>query len=184
MKKTIFTTLAAIAITLTSFTASAQKLVSSKTHFKFFSSTPAENIEANNYKTVGTLETATGEIVFSVPMQSFEFEKALMQEHFNSKKFLDTKTNPKAKLTGKIADISKVNFEKDGSYPVDVSGDLTINGVTNPVKEKATIVVKEGNVTLNSKLNITLNDYKIAFKSGKPSTNIAKTVEVTVHAAY
>lgn len=184
MKKTIFTTLASIAISLTSFNASAQKLVSSTTHFKFFSSTPAENIEANNYKTVGTLETTTGEIVFSVPMQSFEFEKALMQEHFNSKKFLDTKTNPKAKLTGKITNLSKVNFAKDGSYPVEVVGDLTINGVTNPVKEKATIIVNNGKVALTSKLNVTLDDYKIAFKSGKPSTNIAKTVEVTVEANY
>ncbi|PKP14286.1 MAG: YceI family protein [Bacteroidetes bacterium HGW-Bacteroidetes-3] len=184
MKKTILTTLAAVAISLTSFNASAQKLVSSTTHFKFFSSTPAENIEANNFKTVGTLETTTGEIVFSVPMQSFEFEKALMQEHFNSKKFLDTKTNPKAKLTGKITDISKVNFAKDGSYPVEVAGELTINGVTNPVKEKATIVVNNGKVALSSKLNVTLADYKIAFKAGKPSTNIAKTVEVSVEANY
>lgn len=184
MRKTIFTALAAIAITLTSVTASAQKLVSEKTQFKFFSSTPAEDIQADNYKAVGTIETSTGEIVFSVPMQSFEFEKALMQEHFNSKKFLDTKSNPKAKLIGKIADLSKVNFVKDGDYPVDVIGNLTINGVTNPVKEKATITVKEGKVALSSKLNVTLNDYKIAFKKGKPSTNIAKTVEVTVHAAY
>jgi len=108
----------------------------------------------------------------------------LMQEHFNSKKFLDTKTNPKAKLTGKITDISKVNFAKDGSYPVEVAGELTINGVTNPVKEKATIVVNNGKVALSSKLNVTLADYKIAFKAGKPSTNIAKTVEVSVEANY
>ncbi len=184
MKKTIFTTLATVAIILTSFTASAQKLVSSNTHFKFFSSTPAENIEANNYKAVGTIETGTGEIVFSVPMQSFEFEKALMQEHFNSKKFLDTKTNPKSKLIGKITNLNQINFGKDGSYPADIVGDLTLNGVTNPVKEKATITIKGGKVALSSKLNVTLNDYKIAFSSGKPSTNIAKTVEVTVHAAY
>lgn len=184
MKKTILSIVAIVAISITSFNASAQKLVSSKTHFKFFSSTPAEDIEANNYKTVGTIDTGTGDIVFSVPMQSFEFEKALMQEHFNSKKFLDTKTNPKAKLIGKIADLSKVNFEKDGSYNVDVTGDLTINGVTNAVKEKAVITVKDGIVALNSKLNVTLADYKIAFKSGKPSTNIAKTVEVTVMAIY
>jgi polyisoprenoid-binding protein YceI len=184
MKKTIFTILAVVAITLTSITASAQKLVSTKTHFKFFSTTPAEDIQANNYKAVGTIEKSTGDIVFSVPMQSFEFEKALMQEHFNSKKFLDTKTNPKAKLVGKIADLSKVDFTKDGSYSVDVTGDLTINGVTNPVKEKATIGVTDGKISLMSKFNLTLNDYKIAFKSGKPSRNIAKTLEVTVEANY
>ena len=99
MKKTTILLIAAVVvISLTSFTASAQKLVSSTTHFKFFSTTPAEDIQANNYKAVGTIEKSTGDIVFSVPMQSFEFEKALMQEHFNSKKFLNTKANPKAKL--------------------------------------------------------------------------------------
>lgn len=176
--------LSIIALVTISLTAVAQKQASTKTHIKFFSTTPAENIEANNYASVGAIDTSTGDIVFSVPMQSFEFEKALMQEHFNSKKFLDTKTNPKAKLTGKIANLEKVNFKKDGSYTVDVEGDLTINGVTNPLKEKATIVIKDGKISLTSKFNITLADYKVAFKSGKPSTNIAKTVEVTVEANY
>tara|TARA_R110000868_G_scaffold81946_2_gene231694 strand:+ start:7263 stop:7799 length:537 start_codon:yes stop_codon:yes gene_type:complete len=178
MKKSFLTIVALVTISLT---AVAQKQVSTKTHFKFFSTTPAENIEANNYASVGTIDTNSGDIVFSVPMQSFEFEKALMQEHFNSKKFLNTKTNPKAKLTGKI---SKANFDKDGTYAADVVGDLTINGVTNPIKEKATIVVKGGKINLTSKFNITLADYKVAFKSGKPATNIAKTVEVTVEANY
>jgi len=183
-KTTILSILAVVVISLTSITASAQKLVSSTTHFKFYSTTPAEDIEANNYKAVGTIETSTGDLVFSVPMQSFEFEKALMQEHFNSKKFLDTKANPKAKLVGKITDLSKVNFTKDGSYPVNVTGNLTINGVTNAINEKATISVKSGKISLMSKLNVTLADYEVAFKKGKPSTNIAKTVEVTVHANY
>jgi len=163
---------------------SAQKLVSSKTHFKFFSSTPAEDIEANNYKTVGTIETSTGEVVFSVPMQSFEFKKSLMQQHFNGKKYLDTKTNPKAKLKGKIDNLSEVNFEQDGSYTVNISGDLTINGVTNTIAEEATILVEGGKVSLDSKFNITLADYEVAFEKGKPATNIAKVVEVTVKAVY
>jgi len=180
MKK-IVTIIALVTISLTTV---AQKQATTKTHFKFFSTTPAENIEANNYAAVGAIDPSNGDIVFSVPMQSFEFEKALMQEHFNSKKFLDTKTNPKAKLTGKIANLDKVNFKKDGSYTAEVVGDLTINGVTNPVKEKATIIVKGGKISLASKFNITLADYKVAFKSGKPSTNIAKTVEVTVQANY
>ena len=185
MKKiTILSIIASVVFSITSFTASAQKLVSSQTHFKFFSSTPAEDIEANNYKAVGTIETSTGDIVFSVPMQSFEFEKSLMQEHFNSKKFLNTKTNPKSKLVAKITDLSQVNFEEDGSYTVDVVGDLTINGVTNAISEKANIDVKDGKVSLMSKFNLTLNDYEIAFENGKPSTNIAKTIEITVHANY
>lgn len=180
-KKVILTIIALVTISLTVV---AQKQATTKTHFKFFSITPAENIEANNYAAVGAIDQRNGDIVFSVPMQSFEFEKALMQEHFNSKKFLDTRTNPKAKLTGKIANLDKVNFKKDGSYIAEVVGDLTINGVTNPVKEKAIITVKGGSISLSSKFNLILADYKVAFKSGKPSTNIAKTVEVIVEANY
>jgi len=135
-------------------------------------------------KPVGTIETGTGEIVFSVPMQSFEFEKSLMQEHFNSKKFLDTKTNPKAKLVGKIRDLTQVDFVKDGFYDVEVQGDLTINGVTKSIKEKANITVSGGKVTLETVFNITLVDYEIAFEKGKPSTNVAKIIEVTAIANY
>jgi polyisoprenoid-binding protein YceI len=179
--KVIFTMIALVTISLT---VSAQKQVSTKTHFKFFSSTPVEDIEANNYAAVGTIDPTTGDLVFSVPMQSFEFEKSLMQKHFNSKKFLNTKANPKAKLIGKITNFKTVNFSKDGSYAANVTGDLTINGVTKPVTEKATIVVKDGKISLNTKFNLTLADYEIAFEKGKPSTNIAKTVAVSVEAQY
>lgn len=182
MSKKVFLTL--IALVTISLSVNAQKQKTSKSHFKFFSTTPAEDIEANNYASVGTIDPVSGDIVFVVPMQSFEFEKALMQEHFNSKKFLNTKANPKAKLTGKIANLETVNFTSDGTYEAKVTGDLTINGVTKPVSEKATIVVKDGKISLNSIFNLTLADYEIAFKKGKPSTNIAKTVEVTVEAQY
>lgn len=162
----------------------AQNQKTSKTHIKFFSTTPVEDIEANNYATVGTLDPASGKVVFSVPMQSFEFEKSLMQQHFNSKKFLDTKTNPKAKLIGKITNLDAINFTADGSYEADVTGNLTINGVTKPITEKATIIVKDAKISLKSKFNVVLAEYEVAFENGKPSKNIAKTVEVTVEAYY
>ena len=181
MKKSFLTFALLVAISLTAF---AQKQTSSQTHLKFFSTTPAENIEANNYKAVSTLDTSTGEIVFSVPMQSFEFEKALMQEHFNSKNFLNTKENPKAKLTGTITNVEAVKFDTDGTYNALVEGNLTINGVSKSIKENVTFNVEGGKISLSSKFNVTLADYEIAFKKGKPSTNVAKTVEVTVAANY
>jgi polyisoprenoid-binding protein YceI len=181
MKKSILTLAAVITLAVT---VSAQKLVTSKSHFKLYSHTVAEDIEANNYKAVGTLNTETGEVVFSVPMQSFEFEKALMQKHYNSPKFMDTKQFPKAKLKGKITNLADVNFKKDGTYNVTVKGDLTLHGETKTVEEKGTITVKAGKVSVSSKINIALADYKVAFEKGKPSTNIAKTVEVTIEAEY
>ncbi|MGE0560351.1 MAG: YceI family protein [Flavobacteriales bacterium] len=181
MAKTVLTIMAIFAISLTAF---SQKLVTSKSNIKFFSHTVAEDISANNTKAVGTLNTETGEVVFSVPMQGFEFEKALMQKHYNSPKFLDTKQFPKAKLVGKIANLTSVNFKKDGTYPVTVKGEMDLHGVTKSFEEKATITVKGEIVTVNSKFNIALADYKIAFEKGKPSTNIAKTIETTIDATF
>jgi polyisoprenoid-binding protein YceI len=184
MKHTISTILGVAVLALTAFSPSISKLTSTKTHIKFFSTTPAEDIEANNYKSVSTIDTKSGEVVFSVPMQSFEFKKSLMQKHFNQAKFLDTKTHPKAKLIGKITNLSEVNFEKDGTYSAQLKGEMTIKGKTNPFSDKGTVTVSGSVIKVNSKFNITLTDYEIAFEKGKPSTNIAKTVEVTVNAEY
>jgi len=162
----------------------AEKLVSTKTHFKFYSHTAVEDIEANNYAALGTIDPESGAVIFSVPMQGFEFEKALMQKHFNSGNFLNTKKFPKAKLKGQITNLDEIDFKTDGTYPAMVEGDLNIKGVSQQIKEKGTISVKGNQVTVDSKFNITLADYKITFVKGKPSTNVAKTVEVTVKAEF
>lgn len=184
MKKSILSIVLLIIFAYAANAQSESKIVSKKTHFKIFSHTAAEDIQANNYKAVGTINTATGEIVFSVPMQSYEFEKSLMQKHYNSKKFLDTKKFPKSKLKGKITNLSDVHFDTDGTYNATVEGSLTIHGQTKNIQEKATITVKGSSIVLNSKFNLTLADYAIAFKDGKPSTNIAKVIEITVVAEY
>lgn len=171
-------------LTISAYGLTEGKLVSSKTHIKFYSHTSVEDIAANNYTSVSTLNPETGDVVYSVPMQGFEFEKSLMQKHFNSDKFLDTKKFPKAKLKGKVTDISSVDFSKDGSYPVTVEGELTIKGVTKNLTEKGTIEVKGKSVTAKTKFNISLADFGITFSKGKPSTNIAKVVEVSAQSEY
>ncbi|MDB4583097.1 YceI family protein [Draconibacterium sp.] len=183
MNKLVLLTIA-VALLATISATGQSKMVSSKSNIKFFSTTPAENIEANNTTSVSTINKETGNVVFSVPMQGFEFEKALMQKHFNGKDFLNTKEFPKAKLTGKITNIDKVDFSKDGAYEAHMQGELTIKDVTKPVHEMGTITVKGDKIETQSKFNITLADYGISFVKGKTSTNIAKTVEVTMQAEY
>lgn len=185
MKKTILTMMVAglVAIT-TAFTPAGGKLISKNGHISFFSHTDVEDITANNYKVVSTIDPTTGDVVFSVPMQAFEFEKALMQKHYNSDKFLDTKTYPKSKFKGKIVNLSDVNFSKDGVYKATVKGELELHGVTKSVTEQGTVTIKGEKATVDLKMNVTLADYKIAFEKGKPSTNIAKTIEVTVKAEH
>tara|TARA_R110001592_G_scaffold194192_2_gene441636 strand:+ start:533 stop:1096 length:564 start_codon:yes stop_codon:yes gene_type:complete len=184
MKKITLSILSLLVISIVAMAPIADKYVSTKTHIKFFSTTPVEDIEANNYAAVGTLDASTGDVVFSVPMQSFEFEKALMQEHYNGKDFLSTKKFPKAKLTGKITNLSEVNFAKDGTYNATIDGEMTIKGESKAISEKGSITVAGGKITVNSTFDLTLADYGIAFKKGKPASNIAKTIAVTIVAEY
>lgn len=184
MNKLSVMAMVSIALVFMAFKPITGKLVSKDTHISFFSHTALEDITANNYKVVSTLDTETGNLVYSVPMQSFEFEKALMQKHFNSKGFLNTKKFPKAKFTGKITNLESVDFGQDGTYQATVAGDLSIKGETRSLNEKATIKVENGSVSLDSKMKVVLADYGITFTKGKPSTNVAKIVEVTVKAIY
>lgn len=171
-------------LALTAFSPDTDKLVTKTGYINFFSHTAAEDISADNYKVTSTFNPSTGEIVFSVPMQSFEFEKAMMQKHFNSAKFLDTKQFPKAKFKGKISNLEAVDLTKIGKYDIIITGDLTMHGVTNNLTAKGQIRITGEDITATSKITIVLADYNIAFEKGKPSTNIAKEVSVTFKMEY
>lgn len=173
-----------VLVVMSSFRSGGEKVITKTGHISIFSHTAAEDINANNYKVTSTLEPSSGVMVFSVPMQGFEFEKSTMQKHFNSPKFLDTKQFPKAKFKGAITNMGAVTLTKDGTYNVTVKGDLTMHGITKSISEKGTITVKGGAITATSKFKLVLADYKIAFEKGKPSTNIAKEIELTIKMDY
>jgi polyisoprenoid-binding protein YceI len=184
MKNLTTMALAVVFMALSGFVTEGEKLVSNDVHISFYSHTTLEDITANNYKVVSTLDKTTGDVVFSVPMQSFEFEKALMQKHFNSSGFLSTKKFPKAKFKGSISNLSSINFDKDGTYPATATGQLTIKDVTKSIDEKGTIKIEGEKVTISLKMNIVLAEYDITFSKGKPSTNLAKEIELTINAIY
>ncbi len=114
-------------------------------HAQIYSSTVAEDITAQNYSVTSTIEPAKGEMVFSVPVQSFEFEKSLMQRHFNQSRFMDSDTYPRITFKGTISNLQDVKWDQNGTYNVTVKGDLTIRDVTKPITEKGTIHLASAN---------------------------------------
>lgn len=152
-------------------------------HIAFFSSTPMENIEAHNHKVTSVWDATTGAVEFAALIKAFEFEKALMQEHFNEN-YMESNTFPKAIFKGKIAGITATDLKKPGTYPVDVSGDLTIHGVTKPQAVKGTIVVDaSGAVKATSEFNVKPEDHGIEIP-GVVRKNIAEQLKVTVALDY
>ena len=162
---------------LTCYHSHAQKLMTRTGKVSFFSTTQIENIEAFNNEVAGVLDTKTGEVMFIVPIKSFKFEKALMQEHFNEN-YMESDKFPKAEFKGKT-DLSAVNFTKDGSYKVKAIGKLTMHGVTKDVSTPGTVVVKAGTATVNTKFTINPADYGIKIPS-VASSKISNKIEITV----
>ncbi len=174
MKKII-----AVAILLgATHTVMAQRYMTRTGKVSFYSATPLEKIEAINNETASAVDAKTGDVMFQVPVKSFKFEKALMEEHFNEN-YIESDKYPKSEYKGKITNLSAVNFTKDGTYNVNTAGKLTIHGVTKDVTMPGTITVKGNSITVASQFNVVPQDYKIKIPSlveGK----IAKQIQVTV----
>ena len=161
---------------------SAQKLISKNGHIWFYSHTPVEDIEAHNRQVVSILDKETGGIQFQLLVKSFEFQKKLMQEHFNEN-YMESDEYPKASFKGNIENLPDISFTKDGEYPARVAGNLTIHGVTQNVTINGTITVKSGEVTSESKFIVSPKDYNIAIPD-LVKDKIAKEIEVNVNVTY
>ena len=159
-----------------------QKYFSKTGKISFYSDAPMEKIEAHNSTASTVLDFSTGNLEWAVLIQGFKFEKALMQDHFNEN-YMESTTYPKAKFKGKIENVSAINLKKDGDYNVTVNGNMEIHGVTKPVSATGVISVKGGNVSAKSKFSVAVADYGIEIPK-VVAENIAKNVEIQVHADY
>lgn len=161
--------------------ASAQDVyVSRDAGISFFSSAPIEDIQAKTNKAVSAINITTGSIYFKVPIKTFQFEKDLMQEHFNSD-YLESDKFPFAEFKGKIN--APINPAVDSTYDVTVAGQLTIHGVTKDYTTPGTLVISNGKLTATSTFNVRLVDHKISIPR-LLIKNIAEVVQVKVNASY
>ena len=160
----------------------AQKYFSRTGEISFYSHTPIEDIEAETNTATTVYDSESGNIQWAVLIKSFEFEKALMQEHFNEN-YMESSKFPKATFKGSITDKNSVNLKKDGKYLASITGELTIHGVTNEVITQGTFVVENGIISAQSSLTVKVADYDIEIPS-VVKDNIAKEIEITIKTNY
>ncbi len=145
---------------------------------RFFSEAPLENIEAVNRQVMSALNTETGEFVFRLPIRSFTFEKALMQEHFNDN-FMESHHYPNASFQGLVKEVESIDFSVPRPYNVVVEGELTIKDVTKTIRESGILTVKEGLIEGEAVFVIRPEDYNINIPR-RFVRNIASEIEVFV----
>ncbi len=177
MKKIIFL----LSITIITLTAAAQDKYFTKTgkiHFDATSPKSPEKIDGINKSVICVLDTKTGNLQFSALMEGFEFERALMQEHFNEN-YVESNKFPKAEFKGTITNNGAVNYIKDGIYPVKVNGKLAIHGETKVIETNGTVSIKNGKINTVAEFAVNLADYRITIPQ-LVADKVAKTATIKV----
>jgi polyisoprenoid-binding protein YceI len=100
-----------------------------------------------------------------------------MQDHFNTQ-YMQSNQYPRGDFKGSITNISTVNFTKDGTYPVQVKGDLTLHGVTKKVSANGSISVKNGKPLAKASFPVTVKDF------GIQADDVTEKVIITVNCQY
>jgi hypothetical protein len=137
-----------------------------------------EKISGVNKSVTCVIDTKTGNMQFSLLMKGFQFERALMEEHFNEN-YVESTKFPKAEFKGSIVNNSSVNYSKDGTYAVKVKGKLTIHGETKDVESEGKLNIKSGKISALASFLIPFADYKILIP-GLVADKLAKTATISV----
>jgi polyisoprenoid-binding protein YceI len=141
----------------------------------FYSSAPLEDIEAENNRVQAVLSTSTGEISVRLRIEDFQFSRSLMQRHFNER-FMESDIYPEARLIGIIDDFEK--FAETGGE-VNVTGELTIHGVTRDVEITGILRRSGPHYICHATFPVRVDDYDIEIPR-LLIRNIAEVVDVTV----
>ena len=151
----------------------AQVLSFDHGEIEFYTSSILSDIEATSDNAQVTLNLETGEVLLKIAIETFEFEYEMMQEHFNEE-YMESDKFPEATFKGKINQgLSKYTDLME----VDVSGTLTIHGVSKKTAFKATIAKNEGFTVVKCKFPIVFKDFNVE----EPSIltkSVAKDVEL------
>ncbi|GAA4315766.1 hypothetical protein GCM10023149_12510 [Mucilaginibacter gynuensis] len=145
-----------------------------------YSEAPLENIDASSAKAVSVFNATTGDLSFSLPIRSLQFQKALMQEHFNEN-YMESDKYPNATFKGKVS--QKISGTQDGTFAVNVTGVLEVHGVKQNRTIPGKITVSKGVVSLSSEFMVLCKDHnieipQIVFKK------IAESIQIKVAATY
>lgn len=174
LKKLLLVWLGVVALSV-----QAQQYVLSEGVITFFSEATLENIKAENKHSTSVFDATAGEIAFAIPNNQFQFEKKLMQQHFNEK-YMESEKYPRSTFSGRLEGF---DASKPGEQQVKAIGKMFIHGVTQSVEIPGVIEVSPQGITMKSVFIIKLADYKIKIPQILWQ-NIAEQVQVTVDLEY
>lgn len=110
------------------------------------------------------LKVDNAEVALLVPMKTFHFNNALLEEHFNEN-YLHTDKIPNATYKGKLNGFTKELLTKDGTYNLSSDGQITLHGVTKNFKSTVKLVVSGKTATFYCDFTIKAEEFNIDIPS-------------------
>lgn len=160
----------------TQLNAMAQTYASKNIKLSLYSSTPLEDIRAATDQCTGLIIRESREIAFQVAIKSFEFDRKLMQEHFNEN-YMESDRYPYAKFKGVLD--QQVDWTKDGVYNVTVTGILTVHGVDKKRTVPGKISISNGQAEVSTEFKVACVDHGIKIPK-LVFTKIAEQINIKV----
>ena len=156
--------------------AKAQVYKTNNGEISFVSKTDFKEFKAVN-NNVSAAASFFGKVQFRVPINSFIFKSALMQEHFQEN-YMESSTYPNASFKGSIIEPEKFKLTSQ-NQEVKVKGVLNIHGVDHEEMVDGTIQETKDGVVLKANFSIQLDDYNI--KIPKNNINdISETINIKI----
>ncbi len=145
----------------------AQQYLTREATLSFDAGSPLEDIYAISESVSAVYDATSRMLGVQVLMTSFQFKRALMQEHFNEN-YVESEKFPKAQFTGTY----------EGGQAI---GQLTIHGQTKDIVAPCELLETDGELLLRTKFPVTIEDFGVNIP-GAVSDKIAKEAKVTVRA--
>ena len=139
---------------------SQEKWSTTKALVSFEASVPFfEPVQAQSSSSYCILNTKKSTIIFEVSVKDFQFERSLMQEHFNEY-YLETKKFPKAIFKGAIAkfEISKITNVPNN---MQLEGTITIHGKSRQINVPALIKKTQNQIEIATNFSLNTDDFAI-----------------------
>jgi len=179
MKKTILLLLFFFSIPIIA----QEKKTATNGNITFEASVPFyEAVEAKNNQVFSVLNTKNSSISFVAVIKNFQFERSLMQDHFNAN-YMESDKYPKATFKGQI---EKFSIDKISTTPTEyyIKGRINIHGVTKNIRVPANISKTASNaIVIRSFFTLNTEDFKIEIPF-MVRNKIAQNVNVTLNTEF
>lgn len=159
---------------------SAQPLVTRSGYAAFFSETPLEDIKAENRQVHAVIDPGRKTLAFALLLKGFLFDKELMQQHFNEN-YVESDKYPKSTFTGSYT--GDLDITRNGSYNVQVTGNLVLHGVTKTITVPATLQVQDKKIFGQSRFHLKPADFNIKIPA-LVRDKVARQIEVSIKTEF